>query len=50
MEPLGDVDHVEDLLVRLEIELLLKQDRCTVSAEHTTGSKIILDAPDGTPR
>ena len=25
------------------------QDRCTVGAEHTLGSKIILDTPDGTP-
>jgi hypothetical protein len=24
--------------------------RCTVCAEHTIGSKIVLDAPDGTPR
>jgi hypothetical protein len=24
------------------------QDRCTVCAEHTTGSEIILEAPDGT--
>ena len=36
--------------VRLEIVLILTQDRCTVCAEHTIGSKIILDAPDGTPR
>jgi hypothetical protein len=27
-----------------------KQDRCTICVERTTGSKIILDAPDGTPR
>ena len=26
------------------------QDRCTVGAEHTIGSEIILDKPDGTPR
>ena len=38
------------LSVRLEIELLLTQDRCTVCAEHTIGSEIILDAPDVTPR
>ena len=25
-------------------------DRCTVCVEHTIGSEIILDAPDGTPR
>jgi len=36
--------------VRLEIVLVLTQDRCTVCAEHTKGSEIILDAPDGTPR
>ena len=27
--------------------LMLAQDRCTVCAECTTGSEIILDAPDG---
>ena len=26
------------------------QARCTVWDEHTIGSEIILDAPDGTPR
>jgi hypothetical protein len=36
--------------VYLEIVLILTQDRCMVCAEHTIGSKIILDAPDGTPR
>jgi hypothetical protein len=36
--------------VHLEIVLILKQDRCMVCAERTIGSKIILDAPDGTPR
>jgi hypothetical protein len=30
--------------------LILMQDRCTVCAEHTIASEIILDAPDGTPR
>jgi hypothetical protein len=34
--------------LHLEIELILTQDRCTVCAEQTIGSKIILDAPDGT--
>jgi hypothetical protein len=33
--------------VCLETVLILAQDRCTVCAECTTGSKIILDAPDG---
>jgi hypothetical protein len=37
-------------LVRLEIVLILMQDRCTVCAKHTMGSEILLDAPDGTPR
>ena len=36
--------------IRLEIVLLLVQDRCTVCAEHSIGSEIVLDAPDGTPR
>jgi hypothetical protein len=33
--------------VCLEIMLILWQDRCVVSAKHTIGTKIILDAPDG---
>jgi hypothetical protein len=36
--------------VRLEIVLILTQDRFAVCVERTTASKIILDAPDGTPR
>jgi hypothetical protein len=28
----------------------LTHDRCTVCAEHTIGSKIVLHAPDETPR
>ena len=50
MELLGDVGHVESHSVRLQMVLVLVQDRCTVCAKHTIGSKIILDAPDGTPR
>jgi hypothetical protein len=38
------------VLVYLDIELILTQDRCTVCAERTIGLEIILDAPDGTPR
>ena len=38
------------VLVCLEIVLTLMQDRCTVCAEHTIGSDIDLDAPDGSPR
>jgi hypothetical protein len=34
----------------LEIVLLLMQDWCMVCVEHTIGSKIVLEAPDGTPR
>jgi hypothetical protein len=37
-------------LVRLEIVLILMQGSCTVYTEHTTGSEIVLDTPDGTPR
>jgi hypothetical protein len=35
--------------VRLEIVLILTQDRCTVCAKCNIGSAIILDASDGTP-
>jgi hypothetical protein len=38
------------VLVCLEIVLILTEDRCTVCVERTIGSKIVLDAPDGTPR
>jgi hypothetical protein len=37
-------------LVRLEMVLVSKQDRCTVCAECTIGSEIIFEAPNGTPR
>jgi hypothetical protein len=37
------------VLVYLEIVLTLTQDGCTFCAKHTISSKIILDAPDGTP-
>jgi hypothetical protein len=33
----------------LEVVLILMQDRCRDCAERTTGSEIILNAPDGTP-
>jgi hypothetical protein len=36
--------------VRLEIVLIFMQDRCTVCAKRTTGSKNVLDALDGTTR
>ena len=35
------------ILVRLEIVLILTQDRYTVCAERTIDSEIVLDAPDG---
>ena len=35
---------------RLEIVLVLVQDRCKDCAKRTIGSEIVLDAPDGTPR
>ena len=44
---LGDVGHVDSRTVRLEMVLVLVQDRCMVCAERTIGSKIILNAPDG---
>ena len=33
------------VLVRVEIVVILTQDRCLVCAEHTIGTEIILDAP-----
>ena len=36
--------------VHLEIVLILTQGRCTVCAERSIGSEIVLDAPNGTPR
>ena len=48
MEHLGDVGQVESRSVRLEMVLLLVQDRRTVCAKRTIGSDIVL--PDGTPR
>ena len=50
MELLGDVGHVECRSVRLEMVLVLVQDRCTVCAKRSIGSEIVLNAPDGTPR
>jgi hypothetical protein len=38
------------VLVRLEIVLILTQDKYIVCVECTGGSKIIFDTPDGTPR
>ena len=49
MELLGDVGHVESRLIRLEMVLVLVQDRCTVYAKRTICSEIDLHAPNGTP-
>jgi hypothetical protein len=38
------------ILFHLEIELVSVQDSCMGCAKHIVGSKIILDATDGTPR
>ena len=40
-ELLGDVGHVESRSVRLEMVLVLVQDRCTVCAQRTIGPDII---------
>ena len=41
MELVGDLGHVESCLVRLEMVLLLVQDRCTVYAQRTIGPDIV---------
>jgi hypothetical protein len=38
------------VLVYLEIVLIITQDCYMVCTEHTVGSKIFLDAPDGSSR
>ena len=45
MELLGAVGHVESRSVRLEMVLVLVQDRCMVCAKRTIGSDTVLDAP-----
>ena len=47
---LGDEAQLEARFGRLEIVLILTQDRCKVCAERTTGLEIDLDAPNRTPR
>ena len=47
---LGDEAHVEARFSLFGHSANLDVDRCTVCAEHTIGSEIILVAPDGTPR
>ena len=41
MELLGDVGHVETSSVRLEMVLVLVQDRSTVCTKRTIGSDIV---------
>ena len=50
MVPLGDEAQVEACFGLSDIVLILTQDRCTVCVKRTIGSKIVLEAPDGTPR
>ena len=42
--------QVEAHFWHVEMMLILTRDGCTVGAERTTGSEIILDALDGTRR
>jgi hypothetical protein len=50
MELLGKWVVWNLVLVCLETVLVLVQYRCTVCAERTIGSEIILDTADDTPR
>ena len=45
----GEEAQMEAHFWSLEIVLILMQDGCTVGAERTIGSEIILDALHGTP-
>ena len=47
---LGEEAQVEAHFWHLEMMLILTRDGCTVGAESSIGSEIILDALDGTPR
>jgi hypothetical protein len=47
---LGDEAQVEAQFSPFEYSTNFTQDTCTVCAECTTASEIILDAPGGTPR
>ena len=42
---LGDVGQLESHLVRLEMELVLVQDRCAVCTKRTIGSDLVFNAP-----
>ena len=45
MVHLGEEAQVKLVLVRLEIELILTQDRCTVCPQRTIGSDIVWTHP-----
>ena len=47
---LGDETQVKARFDPFGHSAILMQDRCTVCAERTIVSDIVLDAPDGTPR
>ena len=46
---LGDEAQVDACFSLFEIVLTKTQDRCKFCTESTLVSKIVLDAPDGTP-
>jgi hypothetical protein len=50
MVPLGDEAQVEAHFCTFADRLILTHDNCSVCVNHTLGSEIGLDAPDGTPR
>ena len=50
MELVNDMVMWNLISVLSKTVLVSVQDRCTIGARRTTGSEIILDAPDGTPR
>jgi hypothetical protein len=50
IELLGDVAYLESRFGTFGDAFSVVQDSCTVCAECTTGSEIILDAPSGTPK
>ena len=49
MVHLGDEAQVVARFSPFGDDVIFMQDRCTVCTEHTIGTKIILDTPDGTP-
>jgi hypothetical protein len=50
VEHLGNEAEVDAYLGPFRDSTNIEQDSCTICAECTIGLKIILDAPDGTPR